>query len=40
MSEYKILKVPVSKDNTFFYYFKQYKKTGDSLASLPEERTL
>ena len=50
-SEYKILKIPITKDKTVFYYYKRYtnknsgsnsnKKTGqESIVTLPEDKTL
>lgn len=41
MSDFKILKVPLTKDVTLFYYYKAYvQKESQSLLSLPEDRTL
>jgi hypothetical protein len=41
MSEYKILKVPLSKDVTIFYYYKAYAPSSESsLLELPEGRTI
>jgi hypothetical protein len=51
MSNYKILKIPVSREKSVFYYYKQYepKKKGeegsenlklDNLVELPVDRTI
>jgi hypothetical protein len=41
MNAYKILKIPVSKDRSVFYYYKQYQaKDKEAIATLPEDRTL
>ena len=41
---YRILKLPVSRENTVFYYYKPYSKLQDSasnsLLDLPEDRTI
>ena len=46
-SEYKILKFPVTKEKTVFYYYKQYTAKGTSkngeeapMVQLKEDRTL
>lgn len=43
MDSYKILKVPLTKEKSVFYYYKQYTPKAESeasLVSLPEDRTL
>jgi len=46
MNNYKILKIPVSREKSVFYYYKQYepkKEEGTSdnrLVDLPKERTI
>ena len=48
---YNILKIPISKEKSVFYYYRQYKEKTDkaaaggkdgegSLVSIPEERSL
>lgn len=50
MESYKILKVPITKDKSVFYYYKRYaggsadrEKEGEmigSIVDLPAERTI
>lgn len=42
-SDYKILKIPITKDKTVFYYYKRYtQKTSktDEIVTLPQDRTI
>lgn len=43
MESYKILKIPIAKEKSVFYYYKQYTpKSGapDQLVTLPEDKTI
>jgi hypothetical protein len=45
MESYKILKVPITKDKSVFYYYKRYAAGGspdrdEILVELPAERTI
>jgi hypothetical protein len=47
MESYKILKVPITKDKSVFYYYKRYaggsadkEKEGEMIVELPAERTI
>ena len=48
MSNYKILKIPISKEKSVFYYYKQYVPKSDSssadlekkLVTLPLDKTI
>ncbi|CDW80894.1 UNKNOWN [Stylonychia lemnae] len=42
-SEYKILKIPITKDKTVFYYYKRYVQKSakpEQIVTLPQDRTI
>ena len=40
MADFKILKVPITKEKTVFYYYKQYKPSETQLLDMPSDKTI
>lgn len=43
MDQYKILKIPISKEKSVFYYYRKYSPktdTSNQIVTLPEDRTI